>query len=223
MTHVRERHVLVSAMRGRLVDRGWPRVAMMLIVALSGAAAFGISVAALRLGVDDMALRYPSATLVGYVMFILLIRVWIVLHRDGDVASHSGDLIDAIDAMGEALPASSGGPAAPEWFGSNLDVDEAWFIVLAILCALGGLIAIAYVVYIAPVMLAEVALDAALVSTVYRRLRREDAEWWAISVLRRTWLPAAALTLFVAAGGFALQQVAPDARSIGGVVQELLE
>jgi hypothetical protein len=40
-------------------------------------------------------------------------------------------------------------------------------------------------------------------------------------VLKRTWMPAVALMVFAALGGYAMQQIAPDARSIGGVVREL--
>ena len=44
--------------------------------------------------------------------------------------------------------------------------------------------------YAAPVLLAEVALDAALVAGIYRKLRKEDARYWLGSALRHTWLPA---------------------------------
>ena len=103
----------------------------------------------------------------------------------------------------------------------SIDLDDAWWLVVAGLLALGGALAIGYVVYIAPVLLAEVALDAALVTAVYRRLRPHDAQHWAIGVLRQTWVPAVLLVLFLAGMGAALQQVAPEARSIGGVVAHL--
>jgi hypothetical protein len=102
-----------------------------------------------------------------------------------------------------------------------LDVDELPF--LAVLCgvAVGGLIAVGYVVYVAPLLLAEVALDAALVSTFYGRLRREDTRSWTHSLVRRTWAPAAAVIATLAVGGFIMQLVAPGAVSIGGVIAAL--
>ena len=132
------------------------------------------------------------------------------------------DMADTVHVISDVLPATTGGPPDSGWFDFGLDLEEAWFVLLAIVCALGGLIAIAYVVYIAPLLLAEVVLDAVLVSTMYRRLRREDIRWWAASVFRRTCVPAMILTIFMGATGWALQQIAPDARSIGGVVRELL-
>jgi hypothetical protein len=105
--------------------------------------------------------------------------------------------------------------------GLALDVDEMWPVVLALACALGGLLAIFYVIYTAPVLLAEVALDAAIVSTLYQRLVKREMSHWAVTVVRHTWLPALALVVLAAVGGWALQIAAPEARSIGGVIREL--
>jgi hypothetical protein len=80
---------------------------------------------------------------------------------------------------------------------------------------------VGYVIYAAPLLLAEVALDAALVSTAYRKLRREEAGHWAGAVLRRTWLPAVVLVASLVAAGYALQRIVPEAQSIGGVVRAL--
>jgi hypothetical protein len=68
-----------------------------------------------------------------------------------------------------------------------------------------------------------VALDAALVGGLYRRLRRQDARHWLDSALWRTWLPALATSLLLMAIGFALQWAVPNAQSIGRVVRELLQ
>jgi uncharacterized membrane protein len=89
--------------------------------------------------------------------------------------------------------------------------------VLAFVCALGGLIAILYVVYAAPVLLAEVALDAVLVTGLYRKLRREDARHWLDSAVRRTWAPALVAGLFLMVAGIAIQWALPAADSIGDV------
>jgi hypothetical protein len=102
--------------------------------------------------------------------------------------------------------------------GIDLDWDELWPLAVAIACVIGGAVAIAAVMYTAPVLLAEVALDAAIMSAVYRRLRREDASHWVMTVVRKTWLPALTLVLLGAIAGYALQQIAPEARSIGGVI-----
>jgi hypothetical protein len=66
-----------------------------------------------------------------------------------------------------------------------------------------------------------VLLDAAVAGAVYRRARRRSRAHWLRGVVRRTWLPALALCAFVAAGGFAVQQVMPEARSLGDVIRAL--
>ena len=114
-------------------------------------------------------------------------------------------------------------PRAATGSGLGLDVDELWPILLAVACALGGLVAIGYVIYSAPVLLAEIAVDAAIVSGFYRRLRRKEPSHWALTTVKHTWLPAMVLILFAAIGGFALERIAPEARSIGGVVRALSE
>lgn len=103
----------------------------------------------------------------------------------------------------------------------DFDLDELWPIALAAACAGGGLVAVLYVVYAAPILLAEVALDGAVVTALYRRMRRADAAHWAATTLRRTWMSAVALVVFTTIVGFAFERIAPDTRSIGGVIRAL--
>ena len=124
---------------------------------------------------------------------------------------------DVSTSIARQVPA--GTPPSSGGFPLDLDLEELALVALAALLAVGGLAAILYVVYTAPLLLAEVALDAALVSSVYRRLRRRDAGHWGVAVLRRTWVPATMMILFVTAAGFMLQHVFPDARSLGDVVR----
>ena len=126
----------------------------------------------------------------------------------------------AFAAPSRARPTASRGGA--NWFdGISLDADDAWWLLVAgvLVCAAG--FAVVYVIYIAPALLAEVMLDAALVTTVYRRLRPQDTQHWSVGVVRRTWLPAVVLIGCLSGAGLALQRVAPQARSIGGVVAHL--
>ena len=107
----------------------------------------------------------------------------------------------------------------------GVDADEAWPVVLAIiiggLLALGGLFALLYVIYAAPVLLAEVALDAALVAGIYRKLRKEDARHWLTSAIGRTWKPAAIVAGCLSLAGMIVQWATPDALSIGDVIARL--
>jgi hypothetical protein len=199
---------------------------------------------------EGMALRYAAAALGGYLAFIALIRVWISLHRpasDTDsILDPVPDALDVVDAVvprrlpGESGSAfgggrSGGGGGSGDWSGArsypsagsrgswgiDLDLDAGLWLVLAGAAAAAGLVAIGYVVYMAPVLLAEVALDAAIISVLYRRLRRDEQGYWLTTVISNTWIPALVLVVFAFAAGFALQQVTPEARSIGAVVQSL--
>lgn len=112
------------------------------------------------------------------------------------------------------------GGGAGSWLAGLFDEDGA-FLVLAAACAAAALVAVGYVVYAAPVLLAEVALDAALLGALYRRLRREDARHWTRGLVRGTWVAALVIVLSAAAVGYLLQRAVPEARSIGGVVRGL--
>ena len=240
------RDELIARARARLERYGLPRLTMLLALALAGGAAFLTAVMLLRGGLTTMALRYALAGLAGYLSFILIIRLWITFQR----RSAALDAVDALDllnvtglpapsntgdAMSLAEGGSSGGAGASGPWGNAveasageaasgaLDVDEVSFLAVLGGVALAGLIGIAYVVYIAPLLLAEVALDAALVSTLYGRLRRQDMRHWAGTLVRRTWLPAAALIATLAIGGFVMQLAVPDAVSIGGVLAAMAD
>lgn len=78
-----------------------------------------------------------------------------------------------------------------------------------------------YVVYAAPPLLAEVLLDGALVTGLYRRLKRGEQPHWIHGAVRRSWLPALLAALFFGVAGYAMQLLAPEAKSIGEVLQRL--
>jgi hypothetical protein len=107
------------------------------------------------------------------------------------------------------------------WSPADVFEQMAVWLIMAGACAAAGVIAIGYVIYLAPILLAEVALDAAIVSVLYRRLRRDEQGYWLTTVLKRTWVPALVLVVFTFLTGFALQMAAPDARSIGGVIRSV--
>lgn len=247
------RQELVHKTRDRLMRESAPRVQLAVIVSLAGLAAFICSAVTLRFGVAWMALRYPLAVVCGYLTFFVLIRWWIVWQSraDGAQARSTAADVTPADLLNVRMPGrgaadvplfgagrSGGGGASSQFVGPSaaapknslasglnvdLDLDEAWWIVLVVACVAGGAIAVGYVIYAAPLLLAEVALDAAVVSALYGRLKQEDVSHWAMTVLRRTWIPALALVVFAAIGGYAMQQVAPDAQSIGGFVRALRE
>ena len=232
----------VRKIRTQLIAKGYPRLAVATLLAGAGITAFASSVLLLGLGLEQMGLRYFLAVVVGYVTFLLLIRVWIALNRDAHDLSvpdlfHAvpdlphGSIETATDASFSG--GSSGGGASHSWGEPNVeiadlsdvDADDAWPVVIAVvvaaILAVGAIIALWYVVYTAPILLAEVALDAALVAGMYRKLRREEAGHWLGSAVRRTWKPAAIVAICLTAAGLVMQWAVPSALSVGEVFRRL--
>ena len=95
-------------------------------------------------------------------------------------------------------------------------------LVLVVIVALGGLIvAIVGLVGGAELLLAEVVLDAVLVSALYRRLKHLESRWWLGGAMRQTVVPVLVAVVFLAGAGLLFQQLAPDAHSIRGVWRDL--
>ncbi len=225
---------LIAEIRARFIARGYPRLLVLFILLLSGLAAFAFSAGTLRLGFELMPLRYLAATLVGYATFLLLIRIWIAFHRrEWDPGIDIPDVpggSSGSDGAAFGGGGSGGGGASAKWdvpdvgaVDVGVDFDDAWPLVLAAAVLLGSVLAMFYVVYAAPVLLAEIALDAALVAGIYRKLRKQDARYWLGSALRHTWKPAAVAALCLWVTGTALQWAVPYARSIGDVVRALVD
>jgi hypothetical protein len=120
-----------------------------------------------------------------------------------------------------ATTAVEAGPTGGTHAGLALDadLDDAWVLVVPLVILVGGLLAAAYIIYAAPVLLGELLLDAALVSGLYNRLRKLEPRSWLSTAVRRTWAPVTAVAFLVAAGGFVMQAMVPEADSIGDVLR----
>ncbi|CAN7535024.1 hypothetical protein LJR039_003682 [Pseudorhodoferax sp. LjRoot39] len=125
----------------------------------------------------------------------------------GASAAFDGPSADGapLGALGDAASAAAEG-------------DELAVPLLAIALAVGLALASLYVVYIAPVLFAEVLVDGALSYALFRHLRGQDPAHWLASTVRRTVLPFAATAVFVALVGAAMAAYAPGAQSIGQVM-----
>ena len=225
---------LIEALRRRFARAGTKRVEIQLILVVTGAVGFLASFGMLRIGVEEMWLRYPLAALAGWIAFLGMVRLWAEAERNRF----------ASDADIEDLAASAGNAALkPErnrdsgrgdgvwdwldWFNPFEYVDDLGGFALAlllcvVLVALAGLIvAIIGLIGGAELLLAEVVLDAVLVSALYRRLQHLETRWWLASALRQTVVPVLVAVVFLATAGLLLQQLAPDAHSIRGVWRDV--
>ena len=114
---------------------------------------------------------------------------------------------------------TTGGSSSRALDGVSSGDGEGIAIVIAVLALLGGLIALGFVVYSSPILLAEVLLDVAVVGALYRKNQRHERGHWAAGVLGRTYKPALVLTLFAVIFGAAIQSLAPEQHTLGAVLE----
>ncbi len=217
---------------------------MILLVSLTGGFGLLSSFVLLHLGVDAMALRYPLALACAYVFFLFLIWLW--LRSNAQDYLDAPDLTDLLPGRSSGFAEFSGcggdfggggasgsfdGPSAPTEGpgGSTLgavkdaaeavtDADEFTIPLVVIALAVGIAVASLYIVYIAPVLFAEVLLDGALSYVLLRRLRKQDRRHWIASAFRRTLWPFIGTAVFLMIVGAAMSAYAPGAHSLGQVM-----
>lgn len=127
--------------------------------------------------------------------------------------------------LGSAFEAPA--KAVGEAVGAVGDADElavpliavVFAVALAVALMAGLALMVFYVVYIAPVLFAEVLVDGALSYALFRHLRAEDRPFWLASAMRRTLVPFAVTAVFLAAVGAAMAFYAPGAKSLGQVME----
>lgn len=223
---------------------GLPRIQVSIIMLLTALTGFLTSVALLHAGVSSMTLRYPIAILIAYCVFLLLLRIWIWLHKNHlyfDLPDlNIGGSFDSAGGAGKSFQFGgksdfSGGGAGGSWSESashssisadgsvldnmsfDLDFDEIGLLIIAAVVIIGGLLASFYIIYIAPVLLAEVLVDGVLIAGLYKRVKDIEQRCWLKTAVKRTVFPAVLVVIFFTLAGFALQTVIPEARSVGEV------
>lgn len=225
---------LLGRVRGHLRRRGISRGIISGILFVTALAGFLASVLLLKAGLGQMWLRYPLAVLLAWGVFLGLVRLWAEVER-------------STMRMDEELarPDSPGEEEAPAresvWRGKvpETDPDEWWFwrgvldflsnflefegclivgaIVAVMAMAAGAAIAIGGMILQAEALLAEVLLDAVLITALYQRLRKKELDWWTSGVLRQTIKPVLMIMGCLVIAGVFAHHYAPEARSVGGV------
>jgi hypothetical protein len=232
------RATAVARMRARLLREGFPRIQMFILVSLTGLAGFGASVAMLAAGVDAMALRYLLAMGVAYIVFLLLLWLWLRASALDYIdlvptGGHDADPVPADVFAGRGGSFDGGGASGNVDFGTGdsgvetivekplavvAHADEGAIPLAVLLLALGIVFSSLFVVWSAPILFAEILVDALLAAGLYRRLRGLDPSHWMVAALKRTLLPFVLTTLVVAGAGWGMQAYAPEARSLGEVL-----
>ena len=241
------RALAVLRVKRKLLANSSPHAQMALIVALTGAMGLLGSFTLLQLGLGSMAARYPLAVGLAYLCFLFFVWLWLRTNAEDyvDVPGPALDLPMPGPARGAPEFGSGGGgdfagggasatfdapataleegAAAPlrstgDAVGAVAEADELAIPLLAVALAIGLAFASLYVIYIAPVLFAEVLVDGALSYALFRHLRGQDPQHWLLSAMRRTVGPFLATALFLALVGAAMSAYAPGAKSIGQVV-----
>lgn len=81
------------------------------------------------------------------------------------------------------------------------------------------LISSSLVVYSAPDLFAELLLDGALSAGLYHKLRGVERRYWLTTALRKTAVSFIMTTLLISAAGFGMAKYAPEANSLGKVIE----
>lgn len=223
---VRERRI--ELIKSRLMRKSMPRLQMSLLLLLAGLAGFLASFFLLTLDVSRMWLRYPIAIFIAYGVFLLLLHLWLKLHgrpRHTDFELPEVDLVELpTSGPGEGLPfVGSDSSDSSFWsaIGFDLDLEELGLLIIALVALIGGLIASLYIVYIAPVLFAEILIDGVLLVGLYKRVKKVDQRHWLRAAVRRTIVPILLVALFFSVAGYAMQKAIPAAHSIGDVLAEV--
>lgn len=216
----------VRTTRQRLMRLHSPRLQMFLIVALTATGGFLASVSLLDIGLEALALRYALSVVIAYLVFLLLLRSWVRMHdRSLDIPDgYGGERVGGGRGAGDDAGLRGKGETEGSGLSRHLsgelgDAGEATLVLLALAMFAGAALSAAWVVWMAPTLLAELIVDIALGARLYRRLRGIESSDWLRTALRRTALPFALALVFFAGAGALVQQHAPEARSLGDVLQ----
>lgn len=135
----------------------------------------------------------------------------------GGASSSYSHPVEASYVEPPAVAAEEGGVAG-ETLGAAASADEA-AIPLLVLAVLGALFVCSFwVIYTAPVFFAELLLDGALVTGLYRHLRKTEYKHWLETAIGRTLWPFILTTVIVVAIAWGMKFYAPEAHSLGEVI-----
>jgi hypothetical protein len=210
-----------AALEAYFRNHSLPQLTLGLLLVLTGAAGFLASVLLLKFGVYHMSIRYPVAAGCAYAVFLALIRLWVEIERarfnpqpgefEGDFSSRNPESKRQVSRQ------SSGDGSWLDWvdFSNVCDLHDGCLPVLIV----GAIIALVALLFTAlasaPAFMAELFLDAFIVSVLYRRLRIAAREHWLGTAIRRTWLHVFVAMALLAFVGWGLDQLAPGSHSIG--------
>jgi hypothetical protein len=139
----------------------------------------------------------------------------------GGGRSGGGGASGAWDSPGQSASSVKIGGGKGGGGGLDLDGDDLFWVIVAVVAAFGGAIAIGYVIWIAPTLLAEAVVDGAVAGKVYHGMQKQDHEFWTEEIFKRTIVSGLVVIVCAIVAGYAFNKIAPEAVSIGGVLAHL--
>ena len=169
--------------------------------------------------VNVLALRYAIAMCLAYLVFLVLVKLWLMyVGSDGELSLDVPDAVELALRDGTNIPVSSGihggGGSGPSFdldlgVGDDLGGLVLMIVIIAVVLLLGG-IAI-YFVYTAPALLGEAAFEAVLAASIARRAKRAEGSGWIGAVCRATVWPFAGVLALSVLLGWVAQRHCPEA------------
>lgn len=124
----------------------------------------------------------------------------------------------ASDSWGTAevqpLQTSSSGGGSWFDFDFSLDDDSIWVVILLIVLVGSILGSGLYLIYIAPHLLPDLAVNALLASSFAQAARKADEEGWVKSAVKATWIPFVVVLVLASALGWAVHHACPVAERL---------
>jgi hypothetical protein len=227
--------------RAWLERRFFLRIHMTLILSATFFAGIAATKGLLLAGVQQLMLRYGLAVLAAYLVFLFLIRLWLmyvrlggidfdgngvdttfnVLRNSSDSPAPGGGKFGGGGATGSwsSPPSSRGGSRS--WFGGtfgfDFDGDDLVVVLAFIALVLALLLVGVYVIYSAPAIFSEALFEALLAGALIKQTKNVTSSGWVGAVWRATvwpFLGILAVALFL---GWAVHHACPTAMRLGDV------
>ena len=179
-----------------------------------------------------MWLRYPLAVIGGYLVFLAQLRLWVEIERaryDPNQVEIPTDFSN--DTPSTPPPTNRFTKDSESWLdwldlpGSVCELDDGCLVGCVFVFLFGllvGAVGLVFSVIIAaPELLAEVFLDAVVVTMLYRHLKTAAREHWLGTAVKRTWKSAVVTAAASSFLGLVLAVMAPNSHSVGSAVREI--
>lgn len=221
----RARQMAMKALRVYFAEKRWSRLAMGFILLFTGAAGVAASWGMLCAGIGQMWLRYPLSVLAAWGAFLVLLWLWMQVERRFFKADeHMATLLKGRDPAEAMRRLKDKDSSVLDWFDNVPDVGDAEGCIVGIVIAvvLGfvgfAIAAILNVIAAAPILFAEVFVDAVLIGALYKRIKPLHEEWWVLGAMRHTAKPVTLTAGVMLIFAVIFTALAPEAKTVGGVI-----